>query len=247
MYARTLIRASSRLVSYRCVTPLTSYRGFASQSDKKIDTSGTLSSINSKIGGILGLAGAPTFGKGENVIDLIKKDHKTVESLYKQYNGTKDKSKRQEYAWQLTKELVQHSEVEQIIVYPLLKMRNTPNGQHLHDRSLTEHQQVRDLLYDLDNTSIDDPSHPAKLKAVVEATLEHVKEEESEVLPLLAKEYTLDELQHLGAAFENHKLTAPTRPHPGAPMQGPLAAAAGMAAKPVDLARDALRNITEKK
>jgi len=215
-----------------------------------VDTSGTLSDINAKIGGILGLAGAPTFQKGENVIDVIKKDHQTVASLYEKYKGTQDIKKKQEYAWQLTKDLVQHSEVEQLLVYPLLKMRNIDsknNGQHLHDRSLKEHQEIRELLYTLDQTKVDDPSHPAKLKSAVDAVLQHVKEEEGEVLPLLEKNFSVEELQRLGTAFEQHKYTAVTRPHPNAPLQGPFAAAVNMATKPIDLARDAARAVFEKK
>lgn len=208
----------------------------------------SIKDAHAKIGGILGLAGAPTFTKGENVIKLIKEDHAAVKSLYDQYNATQDKAKRQEYAWKLTKELVQHSEVEQMLVYPLLNMRGAKaEGAKLQERSLNEHQHVRELLYTLDQTKIDDPSHPQKLKAAVDAVLEHVKEEEGEVLPLIEKHYNAEELSRLGSAFATHKLTAPTRPHPDAPAQGPLQAAAGMAAKVGDLARDAVRNVTEKK
>jgi len=225
---------------------------FSTSSGKdKIDTSDTLSDINAKLGGLLGLAGAPTFTKGENVIDVIKSDHRKVDKLYEEYKGTKDVKKQQELAWTITKELVQHSEVEQMLVYPLLKLRGekaaSGTNQKLHDRSLEEHQEIRELLYDLDNTKVDDPSHPGKLKKAIAAVQEHVKEEESEVLPIIEKNYTLEERQRLGKAFEDHKYTAPTRPHPSAPMQGPGAAMAGMAAKPIDLARDAIRNVTEKK
>jgi len=193
------------------------------------------------------LAGAPTFQRGENVINLIKKDHRTVDSLYDQYKSTKDPAKKQEYAWTLTKELVQHSEVEQLLVYPLLKMRDGSQGQHLHDKSLDEHQHIRELLYDLDNTKVDDPSHPKKLEAAVKAVQEHVKEEESKVLPEIEKKFSAEELERVGSAFETHKYTATTRPHPSAPLQGPFAAAANIASKPIDMARDAIRHVTEKK
>eukprot|EP01103_Thecamoeba_quadrilineata_P001406 TRINITY_DN11253_c0_g1_i1.p1 TRINITY_DN11253_c0_g1~~TRINITY_DN11253_c0_g1_i1.p1 ORF type:complete len:246 (-),score=58.36 TRINITY_DN11253_c0_g1_i1:20-757(-) len=245
MFTRTLIRSSTLIARENA------RRGFHSSSifynKSNIDTTGTVSDINTKIGGILGLAGAPTFQRGENVIDVIKRDHKTVESLYKQYKSTKDTAQRQEYAWTLTKELVQHSEVEQLLVYPLLKLRDCQNGQEFHDRSLQEHQHIRELLYDLDNTKVDDPSHPQKLEAAVKATLEHVKEEESEVLASISKKYSVEELERVGAAFEAHKYTAVTRPHPSAPLQGPFAAAVNIATKPIDMARDALRNMTEKK
>jgi len=222
--------------------------------EKGINTQGTISDLNSRIGGILGLAGAPTFTRGKNVIEVIKTDHQTVKDLYEKYQNTEDIGKRQEYAWTLTKELVEHSEVEQLLVYPLLKMRcdkqaggGAENAQHLHDRSLQEHQEIRELLYDLDQTKVDDPSHATKLKTAVDAVLQHVKEEESEVLPLIEANYSLEERERLGQAFQHHKYTAPTRPHPSAPLQGPFAAMAGMASKPLDLARDAIRNITEKK
>ena len=216
---------------------------------KPVDTTGSISSANSLIWGILGLAGAPTFQRGENVITIIKRDHQKVSTLYEQYKSTQEISKRQEYAWTLTKELVQHSEVEQLIIYPLLKMRggSKTGGDHRHDRSLTEHQQIRELLYDLDHTKVDYPSHPMKLDRVAQAVLSHVQEEETEILPEIERNFSIEELERLGNAFEKHKFTAVTRPHPHAPLQGPMAAVASMVTKPIDLVRDVARNATEKK
>lgn len=81
-----------------------------------VDTSGTISSANTLIGGILGLAGAPTFQKGENVIEIIKKDHKHFEELYEKYQSAENQAKHQEYAWAFIKSVVQHSEVRRIVV-----------------------------------------------------------------------------------------------------------------------------------
>lgn len=100
-------------------------------------------------------------------------------------------------------------------------------------------QEVRELLYAVDQTEFSDPSYATKLKAAMDANQKHVEEEERDTLPLLEQKYSLEELQRLGSAFETHKYTAPTHPHPSAPMQGPLAAMAGMAAKAGDLVRDA--------
>lgn len=104
----------------------------------------SLKEMHAKIGGILGLAGAPTFTKGENVIDLIKKDHRKVESTYKEFLAINDNKKKEELARALIKDLVQHAEVEQMLVYPLLKMRDT-NADQIHDRSLDEHQVFHSL------------------------------------------------------------------------------------------------------
>lgn len=138
-------------------------------------------------------------------------------------------------------------QVEGLLVYPLLKLRgNDPSLQNLHDHSLAEHQQIRELLYDLDQTKIEDPLHPQKFKAAFDAVKSHATEEERDVLTQIEKNYTMDELERLGNAFQTHKYTAVTRPHPSAPLQGPFAAAANIATKPIDLARDAVRNATEK-
>ncbi len=60
-----------------------------------IDTSGTVADLNAKIGGILGLYGAPTFTRGENVLRLIKSDHRQVEKEYEAYkNAHRDMEKR---------------------------------------------------------------------------------------------------------------------------------------------------------
>jgi len=248
MMSRTFLRSAQVygvracvIRSFHTTTPLRDAKS------KPVDTTSTLADLNAKIGGILGLAGAPTFTRGENVISLIKKDHREVDQKYDQYKKSSDKKEKQQLAWDITKMLVQHAEVEQMLVYPLLKMRNTSNGQSEHDRSLHEHQECRELLYALDQTSIDDPSHATKLKAAMDANSKHVAEEESKVLPMVEKHFSQEELERVGSAFVTHKLTAPTRPHPSAPMQGPAAAVAGMAAKAVDLARDAVRAATEKK
>jgi len=212
------------------------------------DTSGSISTGNTLVGGILGLAGAPTFQEGENVIDIIKRDHRECENLYEKYTTAADIKQRQEFAWKFMKSIVQHSEVEQLLVYPLLKLRHEgqPANQNLHDRSLNEHQELRELLYQLDQTPVEDPSHAAKFSHVMKKIKEHVAEEESEVLPTIQRNYKEDELRRMGNAFEVHKYTAVTRPHPHAPLQGPLAAAVNMATKPIDLARDAVRQATEK-
>jgi len=210
-----------------------------------------MSNANSLIGGVLGLAGAPTFQRGENVIEIIKRDHRHFKNEHKSYKEATTLQSQQEHAWALVKAIVQHSEVEQLLVYPLLKMRgdydgSSEKGQELHDNSLAEHQFIRELLYKVDQTKVDDESYPLLLQRVMDEVEKHGEEEEDHVLPVIERNFKIDELERLGNAFEKHKATAVTRPHPSAPAQGPLAAAANIITKPLDLVRDAVRNATEK-
>jgi len=212
------------------------------------DTSGPISNANSLIGGVIGLSGAPTFKRGENVIQIIKRDHQFFKDEYAKYQAATSLRSRQEHAWALVKAIVQHSEVEQLLVYPLLKMRGEKEreGDFLHDNSLSEHQHIRELLDAVDQTDVDDVSYPKKLQDAMDAVTAHGDEEEQEVLPVIERNFKIEELERLGKAFEKHKATAVTRPHPHAPAQGPLAAAANILTKPIDLARDAIRDVTKK-
>jgi len=212
----------------------------------EVDTSGALRSANAILGGIFGLGGAPTFSRGENLITIIKRDHQNAFKLADDYNREPKVERRREIARQLTKDLVQHSEVENLLVYPLLKMRSHDEAQRkqgLHDHSLQEHQAITQFLYDMDHTAIEDPLHSERLNSMIDLVRKHVQEEEEEVLPMIAKNYNTEELERLGTAFEMHKYAATTRPHPFAPSQGPLAAVANLIAKPIDMTKDALENL----
>ena len=114
----------------------------------------------------------------------------------------------------------------------------------MHDHSLKEHQELRELLYQVDQTKVDDIAYPEKLKVAVDALFHHIVEEEAKVLPVIERHFTLEQRQRLGNAFEIHKVTAVTRPHPDAPLQGPFAAAANIVTKPFDKLRDAVRDAT---
>jgi len=186
----------------------------------------------------------PASAQGENIIDIIKRDHLKVSTLYSEYNTTRDLGHRQQIAWILTKKIVQHTEAEEQAVYPLLQMRGTKNtiGDQLHKRSQEEHEEIKELLYDLDQTMVEDPSHSVKLEIAIQAVMRHINEEEGEVLPILDKNYSVEELQRLGTEFKKLKKTAVTRPKPDAPM--PSVEAANLMTEPMDKVQDTVRQPT---
>lgn len=80
-----------------------------------------ISKAASKFGKTIGLTGAPVFIKSDNIIDLIKKDHNEAKELYEKYKKTENKDDKKNICNKLIKKLVQHDEVEQLLVYPLLR------------------------------------------------------------------------------------------------------------------------------
>lgn len=118
-------------------------------------------------------------------------------------------------------------------MYPVMKQR-LPNGVALVEHALNEHQQVKVELAAIDDMKLGkDAELPARLAKLIADVQHHVAEEESELLPELAKHLSQQELIDLGRRYLAAEARAPTRPHPSAPNQGLLAevsAASGAAA-----------------
>lgn len=199
-----------------------------------------ISKAASKFGKTIGLTGAPVFIKSDNIIDLIKNDHNEAKELYEKYKKTENKDDKKNICNKLIKKLVQHDEVEQLLVYPLLREKiGGKIGEEHYERSLSEHQDHRDLLYNVKKSNIsNDIDFDNKLEIAMISVFDHVKKEESEVLPLLNENLSEDDLKRVGSSFKAHKFTAVTRPHPNAPSQGLPAALANVVTKPFDILKD---------
>lgn len=199
-----------------------------------------ISKAESKFGKTVGLTGAPVFIKSDNIIDLIKNDHNEAKELYEKYKKTENKDDKKNICNKLIKKLVQHDEVEQLLVYPLLREKiGGKIGEDHYERSLSEHQDHRNLLYNVKQSNIsNDIDFDKKLDIAMKSVFDHVKKEEGEVLPLLNENLSEDELKRIGSSFKAHKHTAVTRPHPDAPSQGFPAALANIVTKPFDLLKD---------
>jgi hemerythrin superfamily protein len=199
-----------------------------------------ISKAASKFGKTVGLTGAPVFIKSDNVIDLIINDHNEAKELYEKYKKTNEKNVKKNICNSLIKKLVQHDEVEQLLVYPLLREKiGGKIGEDHYERSLSEHQEHRNLLYKVKQSNINnDLDFDKKLEDAMKSVFYHVKKEESEVLPLLKENISENDLKRIGSSFKAHKLTAVTRPHPDAPTQGFPAAVANIITKPFDLLKD---------
>jgi hemerythrin superfamily protein len=189
--------------------------------------------------------GAITPVRGEslskNVVQLIKEDHDRVRSLYEQYKlpGTTASQKRM-LAWAITREVSIHSAKEEEVVYPAMR---DSLGDLTPDHLLSEHQQLKELLTELNNDTIADPNFDGKLQEIMEVLLHHMMEEEEVLLPRFAaaEGVASEYLMQLGRLFEQAKLHAPSRPHPWAPNKPPLNIAANASVAPLDFVRDLIR------
>jgi len=92
-----------------------------------------------------------------------------------------------------------------------------------------------------------DERFKAKMTVLIENVRHHVKEEETGLFPEVRKAVGRKEMAELGAALEEAKKTAPTRPHPKAPDTPPGNLVAGPTAGVLDKAASKVKEKVGKK
>lgn len=179
--------------------------------------------------------------ESNNLVDLILADHTKAKEIYEKYKKEDKISEKGPIAKELIKTLVAHDECEQVYLYSLMKEKLSGDKKdELYNESLKEHQELRELLYDVTQIDInkDFEKYDGALKKAMDALFDHIKLEESEVLPAIRQNTSEDELKKSGIAFKAHKPFCPTRPHPSAPQTGYVAVAGHVLLAPFDVVRD---------
>jgi hemerythrin superfamily protein len=181
----------------------------------------------------------PVTGAATDAIELLTSQHREVEALWSmlQSGGGASSALAHEQTREIVKLLSQHDAIETMFLYPAVRKAG---GDQFADHSLAEHQQVRELLKQVDKGDPTDPETFSFLRQAIEAVQAHVAEEEGEIFPLLRAGCDQSELQALGEKLEAGMKTAPTHPHPTTPNNPVGAAVAGAVTGMVDRARDAI-------
>ncbi len=138
-----------------------------------------------------------------DVFELLKQDHQKVSGIFQRIEATADASQRQQLFGQLKQELDLHAQVEETILYPALK-------QAAQTRSLTmeayeEHQEVKDLLAEIEQTPPDDEEWTALVTELKESVEHHVDEEEGEMFPQAREVLGQQTLAEVGARMMQEK------------------------------------------
>jgi uncharacterized membrane protein/hemerythrin superfamily protein len=170
-----------------------------------------------------------------NAIQMLKSDHRHVESLFEQYLT----QSRTDALRDIVQQLSIHAAIEEQYLYPKIR-EVVPNGSRLADEGIEEHQAVKESLSEIDSARDGDPGVRAKLMKLKQNVEHHVSEEESEMFPKLEAHCSAQDLIDLGSKLESAKRLAPTHPHPHAPAQPPGNMVAGPAAAAIDRVRDAV-------
>ncbi|KAK4208560.1 hypothetical protein QBC37DRAFT_431773 [Rhypophila decipiens] len=171
------------------------------------------------------------------ISDRIKHDHKELEDCYNAIITSKDPAQQVRFQNLFVWELARHSIAEEIVVYPAFE-KYIPDGKLMADKDRAEHLEVKELLYDFQNMTPEDPAFITTLQSLWSSLSKHIKEEERQDLPALEKHIDSDVSMSMANSFQKTKHFVPTRSHPSAPDKPPYETAVGLLTTPMDKLMD---------
>lgn len=137
-----------------------------------------------------------------NAVELLKTEHQEVAELFDEFESA-DAAKRQGLAEQICQKLTVHAQIEEEILYPAAKDVLDEDEVDLVNEAAVEHGTVKDLIVKIEAMDATDEPYKATVTVLSEYVKHHVKEEETELFPLL-RDSDLD-LDAMGAELARRK------------------------------------------
>jgi hemerythrin-like domain-containing protein len=125
---------------------------------------------------------------GNNALDLLKRDHNEVDTMFKQYEEISDGAgdmEKQDLVARICDALTVHATIEETIFYPAARRALDAEDADLLNEAAVEHQSLKDIIARLEAAPTDDPLYDAGVKVLSEYVKHHVREEENELFPKL--------------------------------------------------------------
>ena len=133
--------------------------------------------------------------------DLLKKQHRQVEKLFKQAEKAQPRQRRQ-LMEQIVEQLKLHTKIEEEIFYPAVRELGTSKAEEMIDEAFEEHHVVDLVLAELPKVDPEDDRFEAKMTVLSELVHHHVEEEEGELFPMAEKKLGAERIKELGQQME---------------------------------------------
>jgi hemerythrin superfamily protein len=134
--------------------------------------------------------------------DVLKRQHRSVEKLFKEVEKTEDARRRRQLLDQIESELKLHTKLEEEIFYPAVREVGTAKAEEMVDEAFEEHHVVDLVLGELPQVDPEDERFEAKMTVLSELVEHHVEEEEHEMFPLAEKKLGAERMKELAQQME---------------------------------------------
>jgi hemerythrin-like domain-containing protein len=119
-----------------------------------------------------------------DAIQLLKKDHAEVTSLFTRYEDASDRDEKVEIANEICRKLTIHALCEEELLYPAAHQSIDDD---LVYEAEVEHQSAKDLIARIEDADPEAENYDAMVRVLAEYVRHHVKEEENEMFPQLKR------------------------------------------------------------
>jgi hemerythrin superfamily protein len=134
-----------------------------------------------------------------NAIEMLKRQHRQVEKLFKQLEGEKPAGARRKTFEQIADALAVHATIEERHFYPAVNEEQTED---ILLESVEEHLEIKRVIADLLAMDVGDENFDAKVKVLQEDVEHHVEEEEKQLFPKVEKLFDEESLSELAEAMQ---------------------------------------------
>jgi hemerythrin-like domain-containing protein len=133
-----------------------------------------------------------------NAIDVLKKQHREVDKLFKQSLKSEKAAERRDLMDTIKAKLEVHTKIEEEIFYPAFKEIGTKKAQEMTLEAVEEHHVVKLVLSELPKVDPEADTFQAKMTVLSELVDHHVQEEQDEMFPTAEKKLGDEALEQLG-------------------------------------------------
>jgi hemerythrin-like domain-containing protein len=148
-----------------------------------------------------------------DAIVMLKNDHKEIKRLFRSFEKAGDNAHKAkgDLVSRIIGALTVHTYLENEVMYPEVR-RLLPELEDEVLESYEEHHVADVLCMELWSMSPDDERFTAKATVLIENVEHHIDEEEQGWFPTVREGLTRTQLREIGAAMQEKRASAPTRP-----------------------------------
>jgi hemerythrin superfamily protein len=176
------------------------------------------------------------LGGPGSVLVRQRNDHEELDRLLHELDGTTGRV-QQHVLRRIGRLVFSHAFAEETVLWPVLR-RTLPDGDALTLQVEKEHQEVNELVAELETLTHEGPRRAQRLSRLVEVLRDDVRDEEDVLFPRLQAAVDPQELRRLGRQWELARRTSPTRPHPTVSRRPPGNVVSGLPLSLLDRTRD---------
>ena len=137
-----------------------------------------------------------------NAVHLIREDHRKIRELFELARQSESRAQTWSLYHRIRQELLVHAQIEETVFYPVFHKYEDLQG--LVEHSFDEHQEMKDLISQIDKASRDEEISDL-LDELIDTVEHHAEQEESRLLSRAEQILEPQRLQQLGAMMLDAK------------------------------------------